>query len=55
VFDVTVAVKVTGWSTEDGDGNAATLVVVEVELTTWSAVPALAVKLESPLYVAVMT
>jgi len=50
----TVAVKITGWLTADGEGEAVTAVVVAVPETVWANVPAPALKLLSPEYVAVM-
>jgi hypothetical protein len=49
---VTVAVKVTAWLTVEGDGDAASVVAVEVVLTVCAAMPKLAPKFASPLYVA---
>jgi hypothetical protein len=47
---VMVAVKVTGWLTKEGDGTAATLVVVVSAVTTSATVPGPpARKFESPL------
>ena len=51
--EVTVAVKVTAWFTEDGAGDATTVVVVGVEDTACRVVPELATKFASPLYAAV--
>jgi hypothetical protein len=50
--DVTVAVKVTAWFTDDGVGDATTAVDVEVEVTACNVVPELVTKFASPLYTA---
>jgi hypothetical protein len=49
IAGVTVAVKVTDWLTVDVDGDAESVVVVEVVLTSCAVVPELEPKFASPL------
>src|SRR5918994_998494 len=52
--DVTLAVRVTVCPKVEGSGEEVTVVVVGALLTSWAVVPLEGLKLESPLYWAVM-
>jgi hypothetical protein len=45
----TVAVKSTGWSTDEGDGEGTTVVVVDASPIVFPLDPVLDVKFESPV------